>query len=96
MAGRGLPTNNIPAVMAAAAGYIYYVQWAGVIPATLHFDIWSLSHKSYVACNMALFISWKLFDQFIHLLIAGRSSVVYINLGIKYKMQCFTNNLSAV
>ena len=26
MAGRGLPTNNIPAVMAAAAGYIYYVQ----------------------------------------------------------------------
>ena len=32
MAVRGLPTNNIPAVMAAAAGYIL----AGVNPATLH------------------------------------------------------------
>ena len=26
MAGRGLPTNNIPVVIAAATGYIYYVQ----------------------------------------------------------------------
>ena len=32
----------------------------------MSFDIWSLSHKSYVACKMALFISWKLFDQLIH------------------------------
>ena len=26
MAGRGLPTNNIPVVIAAATGYIHYVQ----------------------------------------------------------------------
>ena len=26
MAGQGLPTNNIPVVIAAATGYIHYVQ----------------------------------------------------------------------